>query len=71
MVHILSLTGGWIYGNVLLWATWAHEYRAILSKLMGIARRGVLKELEVCGFEKNAMRDETLTWPPMQFSTLV
>ena len=25
----------------------AREYRAILSKCMGIARRGVLKELEV------------------------
>ena len=25
----------------------------VLSKLMGIARRGVLKELEVCDFDKN------------------
>ena len=37
-------------GIFLLGATWAHEY--ILSKLMGIARRGVLKELEVCDFDK-------------------
>ena len=39
-------------GIFLLWATWAHEYKAILSKLMGIARQGVLKELEVCDFDK-------------------
>ena len=32
-------------GILLLWATWAHEYMAILSKITGIARRGVLKEL--------------------------
>ena len=35
-------------GIFLLWAMWAHEYMAIFFKLMGIARRGVLKELEVC-----------------------
>ena len=40
-------------GIVLLWATCAHEYMAVFSKLMGIARRGVLKELEVCDFDKN------------------
>ena len=39
-------------GIFLLWATWAHEYMAILSKLMGIARRGVLKVQEVCDFDK-------------------
>ena len=39
-------------GIFLLWATWAHEYIALfLSKLMGIARRGVLKELEVSDFD--------------------
>ena len=38
-------------GIFLLWATWAriHGY---LSKLMGIAHRGVLKELEVRDFDK-------------------
>ena len=30
-------------GIFLLWATWAHEYKAIFV-LMGIARRGVLKD---------------------------
>ena len=41
-------------GIFLLWATWAHEYKVFFffSKLMGIARRGVLKELEVCDFDK-------------------
>ena len=39
-------------GIFLLWATSAHEYMAILSNLMGIARRGVLKELKVCDFDK-------------------
>ena len=34
-------------GIFLLWATWAHEYMAIFSKFIGIARRGDLKELEV------------------------
>ena len=38
-------------GIFLLWATWAHE-NMFFSKLMGIARRGVLKELEVSSFEK-------------------
>ena len=32
---------------------WVHEYMAIFfTKLMGIALRGVLKELEVCDFDK-------------------
>ena len=39
-------------GIFLLWATWAHEYMAILSKLIGIARQGDLKELEVRDFYK-------------------
>ena len=40
-------------GIFLLWATWAHEYMAIFfSKLIGIARWGDLKELEVCDFDK-------------------
>ena len=39
-------------GIFLLWATWAHEYLAFLSKLMGIAHWGVFKELEVCDFDK-------------------
>ena len=40
-------------GIVLLWASWAHEYKAIfLNKFTGIARRGVLKDLEVCDFDK-------------------
>ena len=37
------------------WATWAHECMAIFVKIdghEGIARRGVLKELEVCDFYK-------------------
>ena len=33
-------------------ATWAHEYMAIFFKLTGIPRRGILRELEVCGFVK-------------------
>ena len=37
---------------VLLWTTRAHEYMAIFFKLTGIARRGVLIELEVCDFDK-------------------
>ena len=38
-------------GIVLLWATYAHEYMAIFSTLMGIVRQGVLKEPEVCDFD--------------------
>ena len=39
--------------HVLLCAMWAHEYMAIFVKILtGIARRGVLKELEVCDFDK-------------------
>ena len=38
-------------GIFLLWATWAHEY-IFFSKFIGIARRGDLKELEVCDFDK-------------------
>ena len=54
MVHFLeSLTGGGIYGN---FSAMGHVGRMntwlFLSKLMGIARRGVLKELEVCDFDK-------------------
>ena len=39
-------------GIFLLWATWTHEYMAIFLKVTGIARRGVLRELEVCDFDK-------------------
>ena len=39
-------------GIVLLWATWTHEYMAIFFKVTGIAPRGVLRELEVCDFDK-------------------
>ena len=40
-------------GIFLLWATWAHEYMAIfVKKLTGIARWGILKELEVCDFDR-------------------
>ena len=39
-------------GIFLLRATWAHEFMATFFKLTGIARRGVLKELEVCDFDK-------------------
>ena len=39
-------------GIFFLWATWAHEYMAFLSKFIGIARRGDLKELEVCDLDK-------------------
>ena len=38
---------------VLLWATGAHEYMAIFVNIAGIARGGVLKELEVCDFDKS------------------
>ena len=41
-----------MYGIVLLWATWVHEYMAFLSKLTGIACWDVLKEQEVCDFDK-------------------
>ena len=47
----------------LLWATWAHEYMAILSQLMGIARRGVLKELEVCDFDTILSVNEMMAVP--------
>ena len=33
-------------GIFLLWATWAHEYMAIFVNI-------VLKELEVCDFDKS------------------
>ena len=51
MVHLFeSLTGGGIYGN---FSAMGHMYMAIfVKKLMGIARQGVLKELEVCDFDK-------------------
>ena len=39
-------------GIVLLWATWAHEYTAIFIKIDGHRASGVLKELEVCDFDK-------------------
>ena len=41
-------------GIVLLWATWAHEYMAVFvkNKMTDIARRGDLKELDVCDFDK-------------------
>ena len=37
-------------GIFLLWATWAHEYMAIIVKID--RRQGNLKELEVCDFDK-------------------
>ena len=37
-------------GMFLLWATGRMNTWLFLSKLMGTARRGVLKELEVCDF---------------------
>ena len=37
-------------GIFVLWATWAHDTWLFLSKFIGIARRGDLKELEVCDF---------------------
>ena len=54
MVHFLeSLTGGGIYGNFYaIGPRGRMNTRLFLSKLMGIARRGVLKELEVCDFDK-------------------
>ena len=36
----------------LLWATWAHEYKAIFVKIDGHRTLGLLKELEVCDLEK-------------------
>ena len=38
-------------GIFLLWATWAHEYMAI-KKFTGIACQGILKELDVCDFNR-------------------
>ena len=53
-MHFLkSLTGGGIFGEFFCYGprgrmnTWL-----FLSKLIGIARRGDLKELEVCDFDK-------------------
>ena len=41
-------------GIFLLWATWAHEYTAILFLILtGIARGGILKELEKCDFDQS------------------
>ena len=39
-------------GIFLLGATWAHEYKAIFVKIDGHRMRGVLKQLEVCDFDK-------------------
>ena len=39
-------------GIFLLWATWAHEYMASFVNI-DISRRGFLKELEVCDFDKS------------------
>ena len=39
-------------GIFLLWPRGRMNTRLFLSKLMGIARRGVLKELEVCDYDK-------------------
>ena len=39
-------------GIFLLWATWAREYWLFLETLMGIPHGGVIKELDVCDFEK-------------------
>ena len=39
-------------GIFLLWATRAHEYMAIFVKIDGYRIRGVLKELEICDFDK-------------------
>ena len=55
-----SFTGGGIYGNFFGLATWAHEYMAIVVNIDGhIARRGVLKELEICDFEKKIVSMST------------
>ena len=43
MVHFFSVTGRGIYGNF--------SAMPMGHKLVGIARRGVLKELEVCDFD--------------------
>ena len=42
-------------GIFLLWATWACHRNTwlFLSKLISIARRGDLKELDVCDFDKS------------------
>ena len=80
-------------GIFLLWATWAHEYVAFLIEKL--IRQGILKELEVCDFDKTLSacqcdddsccehfsdflivtfsynQKKTLTWPPMQFCTMV
>ena len=48
-----SLKGGGIYGEFFCYGPRGRmNTRLFLSKLMGIARRGVLKELEVCDFDK-------------------
>ena len=44
IVHFLkSLTGGKICGTFLLWATWAHEYLAIVVKIDGHRTSGRFK----------------------------
>ena len=40
-------------GIVLPWATSAHEYMAIFVNIDGHRTWGVLKELEVCDFDKS------------------
>ena len=44
--------GGHVIGIVPLWATWAYEYMAIFSILIGITHGGILRELEVCDFNQ-------------------
>ena len=39
-------------GIFLLWATWAHDYKAIFVKIDGHHTSGRFKELEVCDFGK-------------------
>ena len=40
-------------GIFLLWATWPHEYTAIFVNIDGHCTWGILKELEVCDFDKS------------------
>ena len=48
-----SLTGGGIYGNFsAMDHGGARIYGYFFSKLTGIARRGILKELNVCDFDR-------------------
>ena len=54
-------------GIFMLWATWAHEYMDIFINIDGHRMRGRLKELFLVFLSSG----KTLTWPPMQFCTVV